>query len=122
LERNPGRDKWMNCSIGTAIMPTERSSWHHRQAALVIPAFAKLREILVKLGLQRLGDESLRAFAQHLLDRSLAPLVGAVELPYGGVTPGWLLKSDLDTRIPAGHAAFFNASPYTRFSYSSKSA
>jgi len=35
------------------------------------------------------------------------------------VTPGWLLKSDIDTRIPAGHAAFLNSPPYTRFGYSS---
>jgi len=36
------------------------------------------------------------------------------------VTPlsGWL-KHDLDNRIPAGHAAFLNSLPYTRFGYSS---
>jgi len=38
------------------------------------------------------------------------------------VTPlsGWL-KHDLDNRIPAGHAAFLNSLPYTRFGYSSES-
>jgi hypothetical protein len=45
-----------------------------------------------------------------------------VELPYPFAwwrDSLWWLKSDLDTRIPAGHAAFFNSSPYTRFGYSS---
>jgi hypothetical protein len=45
---------------------------HHRQATLVIPALGELRDILVKLGLQRLGDESLHAFAQHVLNKSCA--------------------------------------------------
>jgi hypothetical protein len=40
-------------------------------------------------------------------------------LLHGGVTPLWTLKSDIDTRIPAGHAAFFNSSSYTRSGYSS---
>jgi hypothetical protein len=31
----------------------------------------------------------------------------------------WVAENDLDNRIPAGHAAFFNSSPYTRFGYSS---
>jgi hypothetical protein len=30
-----------------------------------------------------------------------------------------LLKSDFDTRIPAGHAAVFNSSSYTGFGYTS---
>ena len=29
-------------------------------------------------------------------------------------------ENDLDNRIPAGHAAFFNSFPYTRLGYSSK--
>ncbi|MGH8633611.1 MAG: hypothetical protein ACRET7_05705 [Burkholderiales bacterium] len=29
-------------------------------------------------------------------------------------------ETDLDNRIPAGHAAFINSHPYTRFGYSSK--
>jgi len=28
-------------------------------------------------------------------------------------------ENDLDNRIPAGHAAFFNSFPYTRLGYSS---
>jgi hypothetical protein len=31
----------------------------------------------------------------------------------------WVAENDLDNRIPAGHAAFLNSSPYTRFGYTS---
>src|SRR5438105_3125819 len=50
--------------------------------------------------------------------------------PRSSTTPillhGWrdslcgLLKTIFDNRIPAGHAAFLNSSPYTRFGYSSR--
>jgi hypothetical protein len=32
----------------------------------------------------------------------------------------WVAENDLDNRIPAGHAAFFNSSSYTRFGYTSE--
>jgi hypothetical protein len=40
-------------------------------------------------------------------------------LVHGGVTPLMVAEIDFDNRIPAGHAAFFNSYPYTRFGYSS---
>jgi hypothetical protein len=40
-------------------------------------------------------------------------------LLHGGVTPLLVAETDLDNRVPAGHAAFLNSSPYTRFGYSS---
>jgi hypothetical protein len=40
-------------------------------------------------------------------------------LLHGGVTPFVDAEIAFDNRIPAGHAAFFNSSSYTRFLYSS---
>jgi hypothetical protein len=40
-------------------------------------------------------------------------------LIHGGVTPMRFAENDLDNRIPAGHAAFFNSFPYTRLGYTS---
>src|SRR5208282_4019581 len=91
-------------------------------ATLVIPALGKLRDILVKLGLQRAGDESLRAFAQHRAQQILPLWLAQWNyriLLHGGVTPFVDAEIDLDNRIPAGHAAFFNSSSYTRFGYTS---
>ncbi len=96
---------------------------HHRHAALVIPALGKLRHILVKLGVQRLGDESLRAFAQHRVEQILPLWLAQWNcriLLHGGVTPFVDAEIDLDNRIPAGHAVFFNSLPYTKFVYSSR--
>ena len=83
----------------------------------------KLRQKLFELHLQRLGNQSLSAFAQHYAQQ-IVPLWLA-QWNYRILLHGWRdslcgwLKNDLDNRIPAGHAAFFNSSPYTRIDHSS---
>jgi len=85
------------------------------------------RGVLLKKHLEllrdRLPDQLARPAAQQLRERIDNFIFLAKPnyriLMHGGVTPGWLLKSDIDTRIPAGHAAFLNSPPYTRFGYSS---
>jgi len=59
-----------------------------------------------------LGNQSLRTFAQHC-GQQILPLWWAQWnyriLTHGGVTPFVDAEIDLDNRIPAGHAAFFNS-------------
>lgn len=82
----------------------------------------ELRQKLTELGLQCLGDQLPGSFAQHraqqilplwLLQRNYRILL------HGGVTPFVDAELDIGNRIPAGHAAFFNSSSYTRFGYTS---
>src|SRR5438552_19089508 len=83
--------------------------------------FSEPRQKLLELSLQRLGNQSLRTFAQHRAQQIALWLTqwNYRILLHGGVTPFVDAEIDLDNRIPAGHAAFFNSSSYTRFGYTS---
>lgn len=99
--------------------PSLKAIVHHRPAPELITLPGALRQKLVEFRLQ--SGAGRPPAASH--SANPGPLVGAVELPYrsrhSGVAPCWSLKSDFDTRIPAGHAAFFNSSSYTRIDPSS---
>jgi hypothetical protein len=66
----------------------------------------------------------LRAVTKHRAQEILC-LRWPAKFNYRILLHGWrdslcgLLKTIFDNRIPAGHAAFLNSSPYTRFGYSS---
>jgi hypothetical protein len=86
--------------------------------ALTVAALSELREILIEFDLQRLGNKALRSLAQHRAQQILSLWLTQLNyriLAHGGVTPFVDAEIDLDNQIPAGHAAFFNLSPYTRF-------
>src|SRR5208282_3593675 len=97
---------------------------HHRHAPLVIAALGELLEMLVKLGLQRLGNQPLRAFTQHRAQQIL-PLWLA-QSNYRILLHGWRdsLRGWLKT---TSTIAFQQVTPpssthrsYTRFSYTSE--
>jgi hypothetical protein len=70
-----------------------------------------------------MGNKTLGAFVKHRAQKILVGLwiakLNYRILTHGGVTPLRFAENDLDNRIAAGHAAFFNSFPYTSFGYSS---
>jgi hypothetical protein len=95
------------------------------RASVFDPFAAKVPENLLEFGLHGLGHETLRPVAKHRVQK-IGLLHWPAKFNYRILLHGWrdslcgLLKTIFDNRIPAGHAAFLNSSPYTRFGYSSQ--
>ncbi|MEO5784501.1 MAG: hypothetical protein ABIS17_03205 [Casimicrobiaceae bacterium] len=114
--RTPTGPKPVNTSRRSCqpLPTTACRSWPSRRSANCVK--------LLKLGLQRLGNRPLSSFPQYRTQQILPLWLTQWNyriLFHGGVAPCRSPKSDFDTRIPAGHAAFLNSSSYTRFGYSS---
>jgi hypothetical protein len=96
---------------------------HHCKPAVGFTPPRLLLEKHLQFLLDRPANQLVCAAAQQFNERInnfvFLPKPNYRILIHGGVTPMQFAENDLDNRIPAGHAAFFNSFPYTRLGYTS---